>query len=151
MLTFQQFWTRPSACRQIIWTFGVDQSLLFLYRLKRWEKNVVRHTFASVIACFTCCTFYSVVGSCLLSTGIKADKDRTDLASGICCRFPYREINILATFPTHVSGRAGGVPRISRDLTHSDEHVYRAAFPCIIAEMESMERRRVRHPSVINQ
>lgn len=97
-----------------------------------------------------CCRELSV-GSCLLSTGIKADKDRTDLASGICCRLPYREINILATFPTHVSGRAGGVPRISRDLTHSDEHVYRAAFPCIIAEMESMERRRVRHPSVINQ
>lgn len=95
--------------------------------------------------------FYSFVGSCLLSIGIKADKKRTDLASSICCRFPYREINIPATFSTHVSGRAGGVLRISRDLTHSNQHVSRAAFPCIIAEMESMKRRRVRHSSVINQ
>lgn len=95
--------------------------------------------------------FYSFEGSCLLSIGIKADKNRTDLASSICCRFPYREINIPATFSTHVSGRAGGVLRISRDLTHSNQHVSRAAFPCIIAEMESMKRRRVRHSSVINQ
>lgn len=150
--TLQQFWTRPSGCRQIIWTFGVYQPLLFLYYLKRWGKNVVCHyTFASCISCFKFCTFYSFVGSCLVSIGIKADKNRTDLASSICCRFPYREINIPATFPTHVSGRAGGVLRISRDLTHSEQHVYMAAFPCIIAEMESMGRRRVRNSSVINQ
>lgn len=120
---------------------------------------MVRHTFASWIFFFTVYffvfntifAFYSFVGSCLLSIGIKADKNRTDLASSICCRFPYREINIPATFSTHVSGRAGGVLRISRDLTHSNQHVSRAAFPCIIAEMESMKRRRVRHSSVINQ
>lgn len=37
--TLQQFWTRPSGCRQIIWTFGVYQPLLFLYYLKRWGKT----------------------------------------------------------------------------------------------------------------
>lgn len=129
----------------------ISVALIFILS-KKMGKNVVCHyTFASCISCFKFCTFYSFVGSCLVSIGIKADKNRTDLASSICCRFPYREINIPATFPTHVSGRAGGVPRISRDLTHSEQHVYRAAFPCIIAEMESMGRRRVRHSSVINQ
>lgn len=153
MLSFQQFWTRPSVCicRQIVWTFGA--ALIFIS-----GEDVVRHTFASWIFFYclllffnTIFAFYSFVGSCLLSIGIKADKNRTDLASSICCRFPYREINIPATFSTHVSGRAGGVLRISRDLTHSNQHVSRAAFPCIIAEMESMKRRRVRHSSVINQ
>lgn len=157
MLSFQQFWTRPSVCicRQIVWTFGAYGlvALIFLS-----GEYVVRHTFASWIFFYclllffnTIFAFYSFVGSCLLSIGIKADKNRTDLASSICCRFPYREINIPATFSTHVSGRAGGVLRISRDLTHSNQHVSRAAFPCIIAEMESMKRRRVRHSSVINQ
>lgn len=157
MLSFQQFWTRPSACicRQIVWTFGA-YGLVALISIS--GEDVVRHTFASWIFFYcllfflnTIFAFYSFVGSCLLSIGIKADKNRTDLASSICCRFPYREINIPATFSTHVSGRAGGVLRISRDLTHSNQHVSRAAFPCIIAEMESMKRRRVRHSSVINQ
>lgn len=157
MLSFQQFWTRPSACicRQIVWTFGAYGLVALIFIL---GEDVVRHTFASwiffyclLLFFFTIFAFYSFEGSCLLSIGIKADKNRTDLASSICCRFPYREINIPATFSTHVSGRAGGVLRISRDLTHSNQHVSRAAFPCIIAEMESMKRRRVRHSSVINQ
>lgn len=146
--TLQQFWTRPRGCLDIR---CISAALIFILS-KKMGKNVVCHyTFASCISCFKFCTFYSFVGSCLVSIGIKADKNRTDLASSICCRFPYREINIPATFPTHVSGRAGGVPRISRDLTHSEQHVYMAAFPCIIAEMESMGRRRVRNSSVINQ
>lgn len=157
MLSFQQFWTRPSVCicRQIVWTFGAYGLVALIFIS---GKDVVRHTFASWIFFYclllffnTIFAFYSFVGSCLLSIGSKADKNRTDLASSICCRFPYREINIPATFSTHVSGRAGGVLRISRDLTHSNQHVSRAAFPCIIAEMESMKRRRVRHSSVINQ
>lgn len=157
MLSFQQFWTRPSVCicRQIVWTFGAYGLVALIFIS---GEDVVRHTFASWILFYclllffnTIFAFYSFVGSCLLSIGIKADKNRTDLASSICCRFPYREINIPATFSTHVSGRAGGVLRISRDLTHSNQHVSRAAFPCIIAEMESMKRRRVRHSSVINQ
>lgn len=157
MLSFQQFWTRPSVCicRQIVWTFGAYGLVALIFIS---GEDVVRHTFASCIFFTvyffffnTIFAFYSFVGSCLLSIGIKADKNRTDLASSICCRFPYREINIPATFSTHVSGRAGGVLRISRDLTHSNQHVSRAAFPCIIAEMESMKRRRVRHSSVINQ
>lgn len=157
MLSFQQFWTRPSVCicRQIVWTFGAYGLVALIFISM---EDVVRHTFASWIFFYclllffnTIFAFYSFVGSCLLSIGIKADKNRTDLASSICCRFPYREINIPATFSTHVSGRAGGVLRISRDLTHSNQHVSRAAFPCIIAEMESMKRRRVRHSSVINQ
>lgn len=157
MLSFQQFWTRPSVCicRQIVWTFGAYGLVAFIFIA---GEDVVRHTFASWIFFYclllffnTIFAFHSFEGSCLLSIGIKADKNRTDLASSICCRFPYREINIPATFSTHVSGRAGGVLRISRDLTHSNQHVSRAAFPCIIAEMESMKRRRVRHSSVINQ
>lgn len=157
MLSFQQFWTRSSVCicRQIVWTFGAYGLVALIFISM---EDVVRHTFASWIFFYclllffnTIFAFYSFVGSCLLSIGIKADKNRTDLASSICCRFPYREINIPATFSTHVSGRAGGVLRISRDLTHSNQHVSRAAFPCIIAEMESMKRRRVRHSSVINQ
>lgn len=157
MLSFQQFWTRPSVCicRQIVWTFGAYGLVALIFIS---GEDVVRHTFASWIFLYclllffnTIFAFYSFEGSCLLSIGIKADKNRTDLASSICCRFPYREINIPATFSTHVSGRAGGVLRISRDLTHSNQHVSRAAFPCIIAEMESMKRRRVRHSSVINQ
>lgn len=156
MLSFQQFWTRPSVCicRQIVWTFGAYGLVaLILISGRRGSSYICKLDFFSLFTPFlnTIFAFYSFVGSCLLSIEIKADKNRTDLASSICCRFPYREINIPATFSTHVSGRAGGVLRISRDLTHSNQHVSRAAFPCIIAEMESMKRRRVRHSSVINQ
>lgn len=48
MLSFQQFWTRPSVCicRQIVWTFGAYGLVALIFIS---GEDVVRHTFASWI------------------------------------------------------------------------------------------------------
>lgn len=60
MLSFQQFWTRPSVCicRQIVWTFGAYGLVALIFIS---GEDVVRHTFASWIFFYCLLPFFLIL------------------------------------------------------------------------------------------
>lgn len=60
MLSFQQFWTRPSVCicRQIVWTFGAYGLVALIFIS---GEDVVHHTFASWIFFLLFTSFFLIL------------------------------------------------------------------------------------------